>query len=134
MKKLAIKDAAACMTCLTCELSCAQAFYKTENPTEQDLSCIHIGEKNGKTKITVCVQCGTCAKVCQEGAIKANSAGVFLVDKKLCKNCGKCSEECPFKVIVQSKNAATVTKCIACGICAKACPQDILYVKTEEAA
>jgi Fe-S-cluster-containing hydrogenase component 2 len=132
MKKLATKDVTACMTCLTCEITCAQAFHKTEDPMKQDLSCIHIGEKNGKTKITTCVQCGKCAKVCPESAIKVNAAGVYLVDKKLCKSCGKCSEECPFKVIVQSDVA--VTKCIACGICAKACPQDILYVKTDEAA
>jgi Fe-S-cluster-containing hydrogenase component 2 len=134
MKKLAVKDAEACMICLTCERACAQAFYKTENPIEQDLSCIHIGQKNGKPKITVCVQCGKCAKSCPEGAIKANPAGVFMVNKKLCKNCGKCIQECPFKVIVQSKNATAISKCIACGICAKVCPQGILYIKSDEAA
>jgi Na+-translocating ferredoxin:NAD+ oxidoreductase RnfC subunit len=48
------------------ELTCAQAFSKTENPVEQDLSGIHITEKNGKTKITVCVPCGTCAKACPQ--------------------------------------------------------------------
>ncbi|MDR1576212.1 MAG: 4Fe-4S binding protein [Treponema sp.] len=47
---------------------------------------------------------------------------------------GKCIQECPLKVIVQSKNATAISKCIACGICAKVCPQGILYIKSDEAA
>jgi Fe-S-cluster-containing hydrogenase component 2 len=51
MKKLAVKDATVCMACLSCEIACAQAFYKAENSIEQDLSCIHIGLKNDKLKL-----------------------------------------------------------------------------------
>ena len=125
-KKLAVTDKTACKTCLTCELACAQAFYKS---TDIRLSCIHIGEKDGQPKISMCVQCGKCAKACGEGAIAENKNGVFMLDKKKCINCGKCIEACPFQVMARAEGAANPTKCIACGICAKACPADILYIK-----
>jgi Fe-S-cluster-containing hydrogenase component 2 len=59
MKKLAVTDKSLCMTCRTCELACAGAFYKNDDIR---LSCIRIGEKDGKSAIALCVQCGKCAK------------------------------------------------------------------------
>jgi Fe-S-cluster-containing hydrogenase component 2 len=128
VKKLAIKDKDACAACRTCEVACSQAFYKKADDT---LSCIQIGWKNGKTKITTCVQCGKCAEACEKKAITKNAKGVFTIDKKLCVDCGKCVEACPFNVLVKDKGAATPSKCISCGICAKQCPMDILYIKEE---
>ncbi|MDR1908315.1 MAG: 4Fe-4S binding protein [Spirochaetaceae bacterium] len=125
-KKLAVTDKSACMTCLTCELACAQAFYKN---TDIRLSCIQIGEKSGKTQISFCVQCGKCAKACEQGAIAENKNGVFMLDKKKCVDCGKCVEACPFQVIVKAEGAASPSKCIACGICVRACPAEVLYIK-----
>jgi Fe-S-cluster-containing hydrogenase component 2 len=133
MKRLATQNTEACMTCLTCENACAQAFYKTMHPSSENLTCIHVGAKDNKPKLNVCVQCGKCAKACPENAIKQNDKGVFMIDKKACKNCGVCVKECPFQVMVSASNAATVSKCIACGICVKACPQDVLYIKTDAA-
>ncbi|GHT78854.1 4Fe-4S ferredoxin [Spirochaetia bacterium] len=126
MKKLAVTDKSACMTCMTCELACAKAFYKNDDVR---LSCIQIGEKEGKTTIAFCVQCGKCAKACESEAITANPNGVYLLNKKKCINCGKCIEACPFHVIVRAEGAASPSKCIACGICVKACPQSILQIK-----
>jgi Fe-S-cluster-containing hydrogenase component 2 len=132
MKKLAVKDqGAACMTCLTCENACAQAFYKNENIFNENLSCIHIVNKKGKVKVNACVQCGACAKVCEAGAIKQNAKGVYVIDAKACKDCGKCMEACPMGLVVKAKSKPAPTKCIACGICAKQCPMDILYIKEE---
>jgi Fe-S-cluster-containing hydrogenase component 2 len=126
MKRLAVVDKEACMACRSCELACAQAFYKNDDIR---LSCIQIGAKDGKTTIAVCVQCGKCAKACESGAITQNANGVYMLNKKLCVNCGKCVEACPFGVLVKQEAAANPSKCIACGICVKACPQNILTIK-----
>jgi Fe-S-cluster-containing hydrogenase component 2 len=131
MKKLAVKDQAACMVCLTCEVACAKAFYKTEDTLTQNLSCIQVTEKEGKTKVVTCVQCGKCAKSCEAKAITKNAKGVYTIDKKLCVNCGKCTEACPFGVLVKAKERDTPSKCIACGICVKNCPMEILYIKED---
>ena len=134
MKKVVVSDVNACMVCLTCENACALAFYKNEKVFEQALANLRVGTKDGKLKIMTCVQCGKCAKTCEYGAIAQNKAGVYTIDKAKCKNCRKCVEVCPFKVMVQAKNAPAPSKCIACGICVKACPQNVLAIKTDEAA
>lgn len=51
-----------------------------------------------------------------------------MINKKLCTNCGKCVEVCPFGLIVKAEDKDSPSKCIACGICAKACPMDILEI------
>jgi len=125
MKKLTVKKDANCMACLACVDACSTAFYKEFH---QDKATIRITEKNEVVKPLVCVQCGKCAKACEQGAITQNAKGVYMINKKLCIGCGKCVEVCPFGVIVQTEPGATVSKCIACGICAKACPMEILEV------
>ena len=131
MKKLAVTDHSACMTCLSCEIACAEAFYKTYGG--ENLSAIRVDIKNDQPKIAVCVQCGKCAKSCEAGAIAQNAKGVYMIDKEKCTDCGKCIEECPFKVIVKAADRNVPSKCIACGICAKKCPVEILYIKEDEA-
>ncbi|MDD3340371.1 MAG: 4Fe-4S binding protein [Lachnospiraceae bacterium] len=126
MKKLIVKDKEHCMACLECERACSQAFYKKFDP---DLSCIHIEDKNGKVKTTVCIQCGKCAKECPEGAISQNAKGTYVIDKKKCIACGKCVEVCPVHTMVLAPGAETASKCISCGICVKACPMDILEIQ-----
>lgn len=125
MKKLTVKKGIECMACLACEQACATAFYKVY---DQKKSCIRIGEKNGVAKPSVCVQCGKCAKACEQGAITQNPKGVYMINKKLCIGCGKCVEACPFHVMCKPEDSAVASKCIACGICAKACPMDVLEV------
>ena len=133
MKKLAVKKGPdECMACLTCENVCAAAFYKSEDTTTQNLSCVQITSKGGKTKVIACVQCGKCAESCESKAISKNAKGVYILDKKACVNCGKCIEACPFNLVVKVKEWESPSKCIACGICVKNCPMDILYIKEEE--
>ena len=125
MKKLTVKKGGQCMACLECVNACSSAFYKEFDP---DLSCIQIVAKGAAAKPMVCIQCGKCAKVCEQGAITQNpKTGVYMINKKLCVSCGKCVEVCPMKVMVQ-KNDNPVSKCIACGICVKACPMEILEI------
>ena len=126
MKKLTVKKNAECMACLECVRACSNAFYKE---FDEDLSCIRIvSGKNGGAKPNVCIQCGKCMKVCEQGAITQNpKTGIYMINKKLCIGCGKCVEVCPTKVMVQ-KEGSTVSKCISCGICVKACPMEILEI------
>ena len=125
MKKLTVKKSAECMACLQCVEACSKAFYKE---FDEDLSCIRIVAKGRGAKPNVCIQCGKCMKVCEQGAITQNpKTGVYMINKKLCVGCGKCVEVCPMKVMVQ-KEGNPVSKCIACGICVKACPMEILEI------
>ena len=41
-----------------------------------------------------CIACGTCVKVCPQGAISV-SGGALVTDEALCTGCGKCCEACP---------------------------------------
>lgn len=127
MKKLVVTDKTACKACLSCEIACSEAFYKTYDP---DLSCIRItANKDNSPKVNVCIQCGKCMKVCENEAITQNPKGVYMINKKKCVACGKCVEACPVNVIVLAPEAPSASKCIACGICAKACPMGILEVQ-----
>ncbi|MBC3804987.1 4Fe-4S dicluster domain-containing protein [Acetobacterium fimetarium] len=127
MKKVVVKDQEACVACLACELACANAFYKEQVP---ELACIQITTKeDGSLKTLTCVQCGKCAKACENEAITKNAKGVYMISKKLCVNCGKCVEACPFGLVVKSPDKDVPSKCIACGICVEACPQDVLAIK-----
>lgn len=126
MKTLAINKENKCMTCLTCEIACSEAFYKKYDPA---LSCIHIGEKDGVTKLSICIQCGKCARSCPHEAITKNDKGVYTLDKAKCQGCGLCVEACPFGVMVKSPDREQPSKCIACGICVKKCPADAIFIK-----
>ena len=49
-----------------------------------------------------CVSCGSCAQVCEKGAIKyAFKEGLFkpIIDNQKCIDCGKCSAICPSNAI-----------------------------------
>jgi len=124
MKKLKVTNPAACQSCLACVIACSEAFYKEFH---QDKACLKIVEKKGVWQPQACVQCGLCAKACENGAITQNPKGVYMINKKLCTGCGKCKEACPFGLIVKEPELPA-SKCIACGICAKACPMGILEV------
>jgi [FeFe] hydrogenase (group B1/B3) len=81
-----------------------------------------------------------CMTNCPKGAIKIEH-GKAVIDKKLCINCGKCQQVCPFTAIthvsVPCEEACPVgaiiknefgeaviiqEKCIECGACSRACP------------
>ena len=127
MKRVNVLSQADCAACLQCEVSCSEAFYKTY---DSELTCIRITAKpDGSPKINFCIQCGKCAKACEQEAITQNAAGVYMINRKKCIGCGKCAEVCPMKVIVFKAGAEYASKCIACGICVRSCPMGVLEIK-----
>jgi heterodisulfide reductase subunit A len=47
----------------------------------------------------LCIECGTCEKICPYGAIKKGEKGKAEVTEVLCKGCGSCAASCPARAI-----------------------------------
>lgn len=93
-----------------------------------------------------CLGFGTCASVCQFGALTMGADGLPVVDPTKCTACGKCVAGCPKKLMFlapetasvhvrcNNKDKAAVTRkvckvgCIACGACVRACPSQAITV------
>ena len=89
---------------------------------------------------------GSCVKACPFGAIQIID-GIAVVDKELCKACGKCIAACPKELIefvpyegkhfVQCSSHdkgkkvmdACAEGCIACRLCEKTCEHDAIHVE-----
>lgn len=54
----------------------------------------------------------------------------FIVDEKLCVDCGACLSFCPVNAITIVDEAPVIdeSKCIGCGVCNVACPRTFLYM------
>lgn len=92
-----------------------------------------------------CLGLGTCASVCDFGAISIVD-GIAKVDDEKCTGCGKCKNVCPKNVIAivpkekkvhvlcnNKDKGALVNKycgvgCIGCKICEKNCPVEAILV------
>lgn len=46
-----------------------------------------------------CIECGTCAEVCPQGAIIEGSP--YSINQDHCLQCGRCFENCPVQAIIQ---------------------------------
>ena len=62
----------------------------------------------GKLKVSNCIKCGTCIKVCPSGAINFDENN-FKIDLKKCIFCGNCTYYCPVKAIVTTGNYELAT-------------------------
>ena len=96
-----------------------------------------------------CLGYGTCASVCQFGAISVNDKGIAEVDPELCTSCGACVKACPKNVITlvpfgketqilcssndkgRPVRDACKVGCISCSACVKNCPQDAITMDAE---
>lgn len=93
-----------------------------------------------------CIGDGSCAKVCNFGAISVVN-GVAVVDKEKCTSCGQCIEVCPkhlielvpyksnVRVVCNSNDNGKNVKancsvgCIGCKICEKNCNFDAVKIE-----
>lgn len=116
---------AKCKGVRACEKTCSKTFFKTEDPSK---SAIQVTEKDGKFEINVCNQCGDCIAVCPVLALKRNSQGVVMLDKKLCVGCLMCVGYCPTLSMRTHPELREPFKCVACGACVKACPEKVLEI------
>ena len=127
----------------TCEAAGSQYTYV--GPQSCLLAKNH---PNGGAKTCAygCIGFGDCQKACPFDAIHIVD-GIAVVDKELCKACGKCVAACPNHlirlipyeaehiVVCSSKEKGVEVKkackagCIGCGLCAKNCPQNAIQVE-----
>lgn len=54
-----------------------------------------------------CIQCGTCERVCPQGAIREGQP--FEIIQENCLHCGRCFENCPVKAIVHREGESSET-------------------------
>ena len=61
--------------------------------------------RSGQTAVIdkkLCKECGKCASVCRFGAIKPD----FMIEHFSCEGCGLCSRICPYNAIRMEENVA----------------------------
>ena len=114
-----------CKGIKACEKVCSKTFFKVEDPEK---SAIRVKQSDSGFEINVCNQCGECIAVCPVLALKRNSQGVVMLDKKLCVGCLMCVGYCPTLSMRTHPDQREPFKCVACGICARACPEKALEI------
>ena len=126
-----VLNEAVCSGCRVCGLICALTNFQENNPKKGLLKIHGHFPAPGRYSIKVCTQCGVCASVCPEEAIKEND-GIFVIDPELCVKCGLCVEECPEQVMVLHDDHEYPLKCNNCGECIVYCPRGALSDGEEE--
>lgn len=115
-----------CSGCRVCELVCGLTVYGENNPRKAALKIVGHFPQPGRYEISYCDQCGECAKVCPEGAIKERN-GVYRIDDKLCNGCGVCVPACPRGAMFTHPEETVPIKCIMCAACFQMCPRTAVY-------
>ena len=130
-----------------CAGTCEQASVKYNYIGAQDCrQAVMVPGRGDKSCTYGCLGFGTCVKECPFDAIHIEN-GIAVVDKEVCRACGKCVAVCPRHlismepyhakhiVLCSSKDKgidtikSCVTGCIGCGICVKNCPAGAIAVK-----
>lgn len=98
---IAVVDKEACKACGKCVAACPRHLIELV-PYEQKhlVQCSSLDK--GKDVMSVCsvgcIGCKMCEKVCEFDAVTVTN-NVAHIDPEKCKNCGKCAEKCPKKII-----------------------------------
>ncbi|MCR5501806.1 MAG: RnfABCDGE type electron transport complex subunit B [Lachnospiraceae bacterium] len=131
---------------VACHGDCEKAGTDYEYHGVEDCTMLSFVPNGGAKSCSFgCLGFGTCVKACQFGAIRVEN-GIAVVDRDLCKACGKCVDACPKHLISlipydagyavacssHDKGPAAMKNCevpcIGCGLCVKACESDAVHV------
>ena len=115
-----------CDACGKCLHICAQTLFGRDDPS---LAVLRIMQENGKTQVIGCMECGVCAEVCPEHAIRKTLRGVYKIDKAKCTGCGKCVEACPLGLMRMPEGSSAPEKCKKCAKCVLGCPNKVFAHK-----
>ncbi|MFO7753923.1 MAG: 4Fe-4S binding protein [Desulfobacteraceae bacterium] len=119
-----------CSGCRTCLVVCALENCREINPSKSVLRIQGLFPGPGTYRIHLCDQCGACAEVCPEDAIR-NENGVYKVDPDKCTGCMLCVAECPHDVMCSHPDFPAPFKCTLCGACVDACPRGAIRLVEE---
>jgi len=129
------KDDTRCTGCRACLVACSLNLFTESNPKKGALLVLPHFPSPGVYELSVCTQCGDCAKVCPTEAIKLNDRGAYYVDFAECNLCEACVSECPENVMfVRAELSDYAWKCDLCGDCVSVCGTDALWIAEKEPA
>lgn len=60
----------------------------------------------------LCVDCGTCLRVCRQGAIRRDDCFGKVIDRQACNTCGECIRNCPVQAFKSVGKVITVEEAI----------------------
>ncbi|MBR4762262.1 MAG: RnfABCDGE type electron transport complex subunit B, partial [Clostridia bacterium] len=91
-----------CAACGSCVAACPKSLISLiPKGTKMRVNCSN--KKKGPAVLkgcdVSCIGCGMCERTCEAGAIKVTD-NLAVIDYTLCTACGKCSEVCPRKAII----------------------------------
>ncbi|MEW6082386.1 MAG: 4Fe-4S dicluster domain-containing protein [Bacillota bacterium] len=124
-----------CTGCGTCQAMCSQRGDAPGVNPRWAVLRVKTAREGLSCSVVLCRQCENawCAKVCDQGAIKMDPGGPWLVDPGACTGCGECVKECPYGAMFLGE-AGTADKCDLCGghpLCAASCPVGALALVEE---
>lgn len=114
-----------CSGCKVCLTICSLAHFKENNPKKGALRVEGKFPTPGVFEVTVCNQCGDCAKVCPVEAITEQN-GVYILDRETCIGCMACVSACPLNVMIVHPAETAPIKCDNCGECVRYCPREAI--------
>src|SRR5512143_3184268 len=93
-------DNSRCSGCRACLVACSLNLFQESNPKKSALNILPHFPAPGVYELKVCTQCGDCAAVCPNDAIRQNERGAYYVEYDACDLCEACVMECKEDVMM----------------------------------